>query len=82
MKSHINVGTGSDISILQLAELIASVVGYDGAINLDDMPDGTPRKLLDVTRLKKFGWSSKISLKKGLELTYDDFLLNYNEQRL
>lgn len=83
LKSHINVGTGRDISILQLAELIASVVGYDGAIDLDEsMPDGTPKKLLDVTRLQKFGWSSKISLKKGLALTYADFLLNYNEQRL
>jgi GDP-L-fucose synthase len=67
----INVGWGVDISIGELAELIASVVGFEGAIRFDPAkPDGTPRKLLDVSRLKSAGWTPKITLREGIEQTY------------
>lgn len=73
----INVGVGENISIKALAELVASVVGYEGALAFDrSKPDGTPRKLLDVTRLKGLGWQPKIGLRDGLERTY----LWYREQ--
>ena len=71
----VNVGVGEDVSILQLAQLVASVVGYDGAIALDpSKPDGTPRKLLDVTRLKALGWAPAVSLREGIDSTYRWFL--------
>ena len=71
MLSHINVGTGQEVSIAQLAESIAQVTGFTGKIVFDSTkPDGTPRKLMDVSRLKQMGWSAKISLKDGLEDTY------------
>ena len=71
----LNVGFGLDISIKDLANLISSVVGYKGKITWDlSKPDGTPRKLLDVSKLNKFGWSPKIELKKGIELTLKSFL--------
>ncbi|MEA2108949.1 MAG: GDP-L-fucose synthase, partial [Pseudomonadota bacterium] len=67
MLSHINVGTGQDVTIRELAETIAEVVGYDGEIVWNTtMPDGTPRKLLDVSLLKSLGWEAKISLRDGL----------------
>lgn len=67
----INIGWGEDISIKDLAEMIRSVVGYDGEISFDSTkPDGTPRKLMDVSRLKRLGWSPRISLRKGIEMTY------------
>ena len=73
--SHVNIGTGQDITIKGLAELIASVVGYRGQIQFDrSLPDGAPRKLLDVQFLKKIGWSAKINLRDGIERTYDDYL--------
>jgi GDP-L-fucose synthase len=69
--SHVNVGTGQDISILDLARTIASVVGFHGEIhNEADKPDGTPRKLLDVTRLFATGWRPRYDLQSGLEHTY------------
>lgn len=74
----VNVGTGSDISIKELAEKISRVVGFSGEINWDtSKPDGTPRKLLDVSKINNLGWSSKISLDQGLISTYDWFLKNH-----
>jgi GDP-L-fucose synthase len=73
----VNVGTGSDISIKELAEKISRVVGFSGEINWDSSkPDGTPRKLLDVSKINSLGWSSKISLDEGLRSTYDWFVSN------
>nr|WP_182484753.1 GDP-L-fucose synthase [Alpinimonas psychrophila] len=71
----INVGFGDDISIRDLSELVAGVVGYSGTISQDrSKPDGTPRKLLDVSRLKALGWRPHVSLEDGLEITYRWFL--------
>ena len=75
MLSHINVGTGSDVTIRELAETIARVTGYLGKITFDaTKPDGTPRKLLDVSRLARMGWTATISLEAGILETYDWFL--------
>ncbi len=72
----VNVGTGKEISIHELALLIKSVVQCNAEIHLDSTkPDGTPRKLMDVGKLKGLGWTSKIELKEGIELAYQDFLL-------
>lgn len=82
MLSHINVGTGTDCSIAQLAELMAEVVGFTGKIVFDpSKPDGTPRKLLDVSRLKSLGWEPKISLPEGLKATYAWFVENQADFR-
>lgn len=71
----VNVGTGEEISILDLAHLIARTVGYKGQIGFDKTkPDGTPRKLMDSTRLHSLGFRHKVSLKEGIRLTYEDFL--------
>jgi GDP-L-fucose synthase len=73
----INVGTGEDSTIKELAELVKDIVGYQGALEFDTTkPDGTPRKLLDVSRLHKLGWRHKTSLREGLAKTYQDFLEN------
>ena len=73
----LNVGVGSDLSIKELAEMVRDVVGYTGDICWDTaMPDGTPRKLLDVNRLKGSGWSARVSLRDGIEQTYAWFLDN------
>ena len=75
MLSHINVGTGIDITIKELAIKIKEVVGYDGIIIFDyTKPDGTLRKLMDVSLLSKLGWNASISLKSGLKFSYADFL--------
>jgi GDP-L-fucose synthase len=75
MLSHINVGYGEDLSIAQLARSIAAVVGYSGGIRFDaSKPDGTPRKLMDSTRLRSLGWEPRIDLSSGLADTYRDFL--------
>ncbi|MDA7840055.1 GDP-L-fucose synthase [Luminiphilus sp.] len=77
MLSHVNVGTGEDCSISELAQNIASVVGYQGKIEWDaSKPDGTPRKLMNVSRLENLGWKSKIQLQEGLERTYAWLLKN------
>lgn len=69
--SIINIGTGEDVSIASLAELIRAIVGYRGEIKFDyTKPDGTPRKLLDISRIKKLGWKPTIDLKTGIEQTY------------
>jgi GDP-L-fucose synthase len=73
----INVGSGEDISVRELAELICDVVGFDGNLALDaTKPDGTPRKLLDITRLRSLGWQPTIPLRGGIAQTYDWFLKN------
>lgn len=73
-EQHLNVGTGSDLSIQRLAEMIASVVGWEGEFVYDSSkPDGTPRKLLDVSRLSALGWEASIPLVDGLAETYDWF---------
>jgi len=67
----VNVGTGTDLSIRSLAELIADVVGFQGEIRFDStMPDGTPRKLLDVSRIRSYGWEPQIELREGIARTY------------
>ena len=77
MLSHINVGTGEDCSINELAQTIASVVGYQGKIEWDaSKPDGTRRKLMDSSRLHKLGWNTKVGLKAGLTSTYAWFVRN------
>ncbi|KWF12768.1 GDP-L-fucose synthase family protein [Burkholderia pseudomultivorans] len=78
--AHINVGTGVDLSIADLARTIASVVGFEGEIVFDpSKPDGTPRKLLDVTRLHSLGICAATSLEDGLEIAYSDFRARYTE---
>ena len=77
----LNVGTGIDITIKELANLVAKLVGYEGEIYWDSTkPDGTPKKQLDVSRLKSLGWSSQISLEKGLEKTIDLYIQENNKQ--
>lgn len=72
---HLNIGCGSDISIYELAQKIAQVIGYEGRFILNDAyPDGTPRKLLDVSKIAKLGWQANISLDDGLRATYNSFL--------
>jgi GDP-L-fucose synthase len=74
-KELINIGTGEDITIAEFARLVADVVGYTGSISFDPArPDGTPRKLLDVSRLAKLGWRARTSLKDGLRLAYRAYL--------
>ncbi len=78
----INIGTGEDITIRELAELVRQIVGYSGEIVFDtDKPDGTPRKLLDVSRLEATGWSPKIDLEQGIRNAYQWFLDNYDSFR-
>lgn len=80
MHSHINVGVGEDMSILDLAHVIKRIVGFEGKIKTDpSKPDGTPRKLMDVTRMKGLGWEPVISLKRGIQIAYEDFKNNHME---
>lgn len=82
MLSHINVGTGIDCTIKELTETVAEVVGYQGDIHWDtSKPDGTPRKLMDVSRLERLGWKAQVSLKEGLTRTYAWFLANQDSFR-
>jgi GDP-L-fucose synthase len=82
MLSHINVGVGEDVSIRELAEIIRKVVGFQGQIRFDaSKPDGTPRKLLDVARLRAMGWRARTDLSNGLRQTYDWFLANQADLR-
>lgn len=82
MLSHINVGTGVDCSIRELAETIARVTGFQGDLHFDSSkPDGTPRKLLDVSRLKAMGWQAGVNLEDGLQRTYQWFLQHQEEYR-
>nr|PMK16661.1 GDP-fucose synthetase [Vibrio breoganii] len=82
MLSHINVGTGVDCTIREMAETMARVVGFEGDIVFDTTkPDGTPRKLMDVSRLASLGWSYSVSLEQGLSTTYQWFLENQDSFR-
>ncbi len=75
MNSHINVGSGEDLSILELARLVRDVVGFKGEISCDaDKPDGAPRKLLDISRIRELGWEPQVPLRTGIERAYRDFL--------
>jgi GDP-L-fucose synthase len=76
MQSQINVGFGSDITIAALAQAVSQAIGYQGSIDFDPIhPDGSPRKLMDSTRLNALGWQAQINLEHGLALAYQDFLL-------
>ena len=76
---HINIGTGEDLSIKDLAYLVKDTIGYTGEINFDaSKPDGTPRKLMDVSKLLSKGWKYSTALPDGIELAYQDFLNNHN----
>jgi nucleoside-diphosphate-sugar epimerase len=82
MLSHINVGTGRDVSIRELARLISNVTGFKGEVSFDaSKPDGTMRKLLDVSLLDRLGWSARIDLEDGIRQTYDWFLSNAGSLR-
>ena len=82
MLSHINVGTGTDVTIRELAETIAEVTGFTGRLVFDiTKPDGTPRKLMDVSRLADMGWRAHIQLREGLQDAYRWFLSHANEVR-
>jgi GDP-L-fucose synthase len=71
----VNIGTGEDITIAEFARLVAAAVGYSGDISFDaSKPDGTPRKLLDVSRLAGLGWRARTSLQDGIKLAYQAFL--------
>ena len=75
----VNIGSGEDISIKDLAILIKNIIGYEGEINFDaSKPDGTPRKLMDVSKLHQKGWKHKIELEDGIKLAYQDFLSKEN----
>ena len=77
MLSHINVGCGYDITIREVAEAVGKTVGYQGQIAFDpNKPDGTPRKLMDSTRINALGWQAKVGLEAGLKIAYEDFLEN------
>jgi len=75
IQAHINIGSGKEITIQQLAETVKEVVGFKNKLIFDaTKPDGTPRKLMDSTRLMNLGWKPRTDLKKGIELAYKDFL--------
>lgn len=81
--SHLNVGTGVDVTIAELAQLVAEVVGFEGEVRFDSSkPDGTPRKLLDVSRLRRLGWKARVDLRDGVRQTYQWFLDNQGRLRL
>ena len=81
--SPINIGTGQDVTITELAQLVCEIVGFEGKLTFDQSkPDGTRRKLLDVSRISHLGWSAKTPLKDGLKKTYDWFLANSMNLRL
>lgn len=83
MRSHINVGTGTDVTIRALAEALVQVIGYEGRLVFDTTkPDGTPRKLMDVSRLLRLGWQARVSLVEGLRETYAWFLANKDAARI
>ncbi|HXX53848.1 MAG TPA: NAD-dependent epimerase/dehydratase family protein, partial [Thermodesulfovibrionales bacterium] len=78
----INIGVGEDISIAELATLIQEIVGYEGNIIYDaSKPDGTPRKLLDVSRLHSLGWIAKTGLREGIAKTYEWYIKHHGEKQ-
>ncbi|WP_415337210.1 NAD-dependent epimerase/dehydratase family protein, partial [Clostridium perfringens] len=77
-EQHVNIGTGVEVSIRELAETVKEVVGFEGELVFNtDMPDGTPRKLTTVDKLNGLGWKHKVSLNEGIKLAYEWFLENY-----
>ena len=82
-EQHVNIGTGKELTIKELADTVKNVVGYTGEIVWNkDMPDGTPRKLTDVTKLHGLGWNHKVELEEGVQLAYDWFKNNVKDARL
>lgn len=82
-EQHVNTGTGKDVTIKELADTVQRVVGYQGEVVWNqDMPDGTPRKLTDVTKLHNLGWNHRVELEEGVQLAYDWFRENVSEARL
>lgn len=82
-EQHVNIGTGKEITIRELAELVKDVVGYEGEIRWNDkMPDGTPRKLTDVSKLHAMGWTHKIELEEGVKMAYGWFRENVENARM
>ncbi len=82
-EQHVNIGTGREVTIKELAQTVQRVVGYQGEIVWNqDMPDGTPRKLTDVTKLHSLGWRHRIELEEGVQLAYDWFRENVRDARL
>lgn len=76
-EDHLNVGTGKEVTIRELAELIAEVVGWDGEFRFNtDMPDGMPRKVLDVTRMRELGWDARVDLRAGLAAVYEAYAVS------
>ena len=75
----VNIGVGREITIRELAELVAEVVGFSGKLTFDtSKPDGTPRKLLDVSRMRALGWKPKTDFREGIRLAYQDFIQHYH----
>ena len=82
-EEHVNIGTGKEVSIKELAETVREAVGYRGEIAWNtDMPDGTPRKLTDVSKLHGLGWKHRVELEEGVKLAYQWFCENIEEARL
>lgn len=82
-EQHVNIGTGKELTIAQLAELVKKTVGYEGEIVWNkNMPDGTPRKLTDVSKLHEIGWTHKVELEEGIKLAYDWFRENVENARV
>ncbi len=82
-EAFVNIGTGTDISIKALAEMVKNIVGFEGALVWDSSkPDGTPRKLMDVSKLHGLGWHHQMELEQGIALAYQDFLKNHESLRL
>ncbi|MCR5723131.1 MAG: GDP-L-fucose synthase [Lachnospiraceae bacterium] len=82
-EQHVNIGTGKEVTIKELAETVKKTVGYEGEIIWNtDMPDGTPRKLTDVTKLHNLGWTHKVELEEGVKLAYDWFKDNVDTARM
>ena len=78
MLSHINVGTGTDVTIKELSETVKDIVGFTGVLVFDQSkPDGTPQKLMNVDKLSSLGWQSSTALKEGLSKSYQDYLHRY-----
>ena len=78
----VNAGTGKEVTIKALAESVAKIVGYNGKIKWDTTrPNGTPRKLLDVSKATRLGWTYKTELEDGIRLAYEDFMLNQRQAR-
>ena len=81
-EQHVNIGTGKEVTIRQLAEIVRDTVGYQGEIVWNTaMPDGTPRKLTDVTKLHGLGWTHRVELEEGVKLAYEWFRENVDQAR-